>query len=223
MKPEEIMERMDDTESVLIQQGKRIRELEKKEVVLPEIHIPDYKQEFEELKAHISETLKQPGKPALEEVKAHINEALTQPGSIGSLAETIGRLERLDGLIKQLPEIVIPFKHHHHFENKSKGLVFGGIALLLLVSITSGLCYSLFQENRRLHDNDVKFRMVRQRYPMAVQWADSTFYRDAGEAEKVTQKLEAQDLAVAEAEAIAKQKQQEAKEAKSTVNKLKRR
>lgn len=222
MKPEEIKERMDDTESVLIQQGKRITELEKKEVILPKIHIPDYKQEFEKLKSYISEALKQPDKSDLEEVKIHINEALKQPDSIGSIAETIGRLERLDNLVKQLPQLVIPYKHHHHFENKSKGLVFGSIALLLISSITSGLCYGLYHENRRLHNNDVKFRMVRRCYPTAVQWADSVFYRNPEDAEKVTEKLEAQDLAVAEAEAIAKQKQQEAKEAKSAVSKLKR-
>lgn len=41
MKPEELMERMDDTELVLSQQDKRITELENKEVVLPQIHTPD--------------------------------------------------------------------------------------------------------------------------------------------------------------------------------------
>lgn len=222
MKPEEIKERLDDTESVLAQQGKRIDELEKKEIKFPEIHIPDYSKEFEELKSRITEALKQPDKLELEEVKIHISKALKQPDSIGSIAETIRRLERLDGLVKQLPELVIPVRHHHHFEHKSKWWLTGGIVLLLITSIASGLCYSFYRENRMLHDNDVKFRMIRQRYPATVRWADSTFYRDPEDVEKVTEKLEAQDLAVAEAEAIARQKQQEAKEAKSAVNKLKR-
>jgi hypothetical protein len=222
MKSEEIQERMDDTESVLAQQGKRIIELEKKEIKFPEIHIPDYSKEFEELKSHITRVLKQSDKSELEELKAHISEVLKQPDSIGFIAETIGRLERLDGLAKQLPELVIPVRHHHHFENKSKWWLTAGIVLLLITSIASELCYSLYRENHRLHDNDVKFRMIRQRYPIATRWADSTFYRDPKEVEKVTEKLEAQDLAVAEAEAIARQKQQEAKEAKSAVSKLKR-
>lgn len=134
----------------------------------------------------------------------------------------LDRSEHLEGLFKQLPETVTQVEHHHHFGNKSKWGLMGGIALLLITSIVSGLCYSLYQQNRRLHDNDVKLRMVRQGWPAAVRWADTTFYHDPQDAEKVIEKLEVKALALAEAEATAKQKQQEAKEAKSAVSKLKK-
>ncbi|MGI4751429.1 MAG: hypothetical protein ACRYFB_12420 [Janthinobacterium lividum] len=223
MKPEEMMERLDDTESVLKQQDKRIKDLEQKEVKLPEINIPDYSQAFEALKSQLTAALKQPDPSALEEVKTDISEVLKQLGSLGFLTQTtLTRLGRLEGMVKQLSETVTQVKHHHHFEKKSKWLLTGSIALLLLISIASGLCYGLYQQNCRLHDNDVKFRMVRQNLPIATRWIDSTFYHDPEDAERVTEKLEAQAQALAEAEAIARQKLQEAKDAKSAVRKLKK-
>ncbi|MGI4806112.1 MAG: hypothetical protein ACRYFL_15205 [Janthinobacterium lividum] len=193
MKPEELMEKMDETHGVLILLGKRIDELAKKEVVLPQVHIPDYSREFEELKSQLTEALKQPEKSALEEVKTDMAKTLTRLGSIGFLVkEMVSQMERLESRVKQLPETVTQTQHHHHLGNKSKWLLASGIVLLLVTSIASGLYYSLYRENRRLHDNDVKFRMVRQSSPAATRWVDSTFYRDPENAEKVTEKLEAQ-------------------------------
>ena len=221
MKPEELMEKMDETQGVLILLSKRIEELAKKEVVPP--HIPDYSQAFEELKSQLTDALKQPDQSALEEVKTDMAKTLTRLGSIGFLVkEMVSQMERLEGRVKQLPKTVTEVKHHHHFENRSKWWLTGGIVLLLLISIVSGLYYSLYRENRRLHDNDVKFRMVRQNLPIATRWIDSAFYHDPQGAERDIEKQEAQALAVAQAEALARQKLQEAKEAKSAVRKLKK-
>ena len=46
MKPEELAERLNDTEFVLSQHGKKLDELEQREVRVPEIQVPDYSQEF---------------------------------------------------------------------------------------------------------------------------------------------------------------------------------
>ena len=46
MKPEELAERLNDTEFVLTQHGKKLDELEQREVKVPEIQVPDYSQEF---------------------------------------------------------------------------------------------------------------------------------------------------------------------------------
>lgn len=46
MKPEELAERLNDTEFVLTQHGKKLEELEQREIKVPEIQVPDYSQEF---------------------------------------------------------------------------------------------------------------------------------------------------------------------------------
>jgi hypothetical protein len=46
MKDKEVAERMQDTEAVLEQQGKRIAELENKEIKTPNLDIPDYSMEL---------------------------------------------------------------------------------------------------------------------------------------------------------------------------------
>lgn len=223
MKPEELMEKMDETHGVLILLGKRIDELAKKEVVLPQVPIPDYSREFEELKSLVTRGLKQPGKSALEEIKTDMAKESKTLSSIGFLTKAlVERSEHLETLVKQLPKTVTQVKHHHHLDNKSKWLLASGIVLLLVTSIVSGLYYSLYRENRRLHDNDVKFRMVRQNLPIATRWIDSTFSLDPENEEKAVENKEAQAMELAEAEAIAKQKLQEAKDAKSAVRKLKK-
>ncbi|RZK34963.1 MAG: hypothetical protein EOO61_12715, partial [Hymenobacter sp.] len=138
MKPEELMEKMDETHGVLILLGKRIDELAKKEVMLPEIHIPDYSRELEELKSLVTRALKQPGKAALEEIRTDIASIAKESkalGSIGFLTKAlVERSEHLETLVKQLPKTVTEVKHHHHLENKSKWLLAGGIVLLLFTS-----------------------------------------------------------------------------------------
>ncbi|RYY25143.1 MAG: hypothetical protein EOP41_05385 [Sphingobacteriaceae bacterium] len=222
MKPEELMEKMDETHEVLILLGKRIDELAKKEVVRPEIRIPDYSRELEELKSLVTRTPRQSGKSALEEMKIYILEVMNKLGSVDFRTKGMTeRFEHLDSLIGQLPKTVTQTQHHHHLGNGSKWMLAGLFVLSMVTSIICGFGYSLYRENARLHDNDVKLRMIRQRYPTAVQWADTTFYHDPQNAEKVTQELEAKALAIAEANATARQKQQEAEDAKSAVRKLK--
>ena len=46
MKPDELAERLNDTEFVLTQHGKKLEELEQREIKVPEIQVPDYSQEF---------------------------------------------------------------------------------------------------------------------------------------------------------------------------------
>ncbi|MGV3508243.1 MAG: hypothetical protein ACO1N7_03060 [Sphingobacteriaceae bacterium] len=46
MKPEELAERLNDTEFVLTQHGKKLEELEQREIKGPEIELPDYSQDF---------------------------------------------------------------------------------------------------------------------------------------------------------------------------------
>jgi hypothetical protein len=43
----------------------------------------------------------------------------------------------------------LPVEHHHYFE-KTKGFLIGGIGLLIVTAITVGLSFGLYRENTRM-------------------------------------------------------------------------
>ncbi|MGN7890331.1 hypothetical protein [Dyadobacter sp. 22481] len=59
----------------------------------------------------------------------------------------------------------------------------------------------------------MKFQIAKQLSPALTAKADSTYYRNPNEAEFETQKLEAHELSVRQAEALLKQKQKEINDA----------
>lgn len=153
MKVEELEERLLDVERVLALQGKRLEKLEEQEILTPPqaAQAPDCSSQFEELKALLRR----------HDLSA---QALQIYAQITSFRETISKLPK-----------VLPVRHHHHFEDKSRGFVLGGIVCLLTAAISAGLCFSLFRENSILQGNNMKYRMIRQAYPEIVHWADSAY------------------------------------------------
>jgi hypothetical protein len=93
--------------------------------------------------------------------------------------------------ISELPKF-IPVTHQHYFTDSLKGLLVGGIVLLLIAAITVGLCFGLYRENSLLRENDIKYRMIRQSIPEAAKWADTTYHLNPGLAEKIVKKQEAE-------------------------------
>ena len=160
MKTEEMEERLLDVERVLALQGKRLKILEEGTTPNPPqaVQASDCNSLFEELKALL---------------KRHdlSVQALQIYALIASLQEKITKLPK-----------VLPVRHHHHFEDKSRGFVIGGMVCLLAAAISAGLCFSLYRENDRLQVVDVKYRMIRQAYPETVHWADSAFNQNPKEA-----------------------------------------
>ena len=77
-------------------------------------------------------------------------------------------------------------------------------------------------KNSRLHENDIKFRIVRQIKPNAAYQADTIYYQNPEEIEKKTKQLEVEQLAIAQAEAAAKEIKEKADRAKERVLKLKK-
>ncbi|MEJ8802127.1 hypothetical protein [Pontibacter sp. H249] len=162
MNPEELEERLSDTERVLALHGKRLEKLEEQGKPAPAQTVkktPDYSSQFEELKALI---------------KRHDLgvQALQIYSQISSFRETITKLPK-----------VLPVRHHHHFEDRSRAFVIGGFVCLLAAAISVGLCLSLYRENDRLQESDFKYRMIRKAYPEVINWVDSV-YNHAPEAAK---------------------------------------
>ncbi|SFG27758.1 hypothetical protein [Pontibacter chinhatensis] len=171
MRPEEMEERLSDTERVLGLHAKRLQALEEREIpqasklIPPEAAI-DYTSHFKELK---------------ELLKKHDLglRALQIYALITSFQETITKLPK-----------VLPVRHYHHFDDKSKGFIIGGIMCLLTVTVSVGLCFSLSQENGELQANSIKYELLKQAYPEATLWADSTYRSDPEGAEKYVELLE---------------------------------
>src|SRR5688572_6484452 len=129
MKPEDLEDRLADTENVLALHGKRISNLEELETKQPKIKIPDYTHQFEELK-----TL----------VKQH--------SLAYSSLQIYAQITSFQKTISELPK-VLPVEHHHYLTDKSKGFLIGGMALLLVSALSVGLSFGLYRENTRMKEN----------------------------------------------------------------------
>ena len=180
MTPQELEERVADTERVLALYGKRLEKLEQRNNPAPA------RPEQETAK----QAMPAPDIPGqLEELKALIRrhdfslQALQIYAQISSFRDTITKLPK-----------VLPVRHHHHLEDKARGFILGGVMLLLITAITAGWCYSLYRENSRLQESEVRFRLVRQAYPEAARWADSTYTLNPEEATAWVKELESKQL-----------------------------
>jgi len=93
---------------------------------------------------------------------------------------------------RSIPNI-IPVQHQHIFDRWAKGFLISITSLSLFTAVSIGACMSLWSENKLLHANDLKFRMIRLTYPSTAVWADSVYYHDPDGAEQATEKVEASE------------------------------
>ena len=113
-------------------------------------------------------------------------------------------------------------RHHHHFDLRSKGFIISAAVLLLSTALSIAVAISIYKESNRLQESDLKFRITRQLSPALTARVDSIYYEDPDRAELETQKREAHEITVIEAEELLKQSQNETKQARELLNKLKR-
>lgn len=175
-------ERLADAEKVLALNVKRITTLEERKAEPQQIKVPDYYSHFEKLK-----TL----------VKQH--------SLAYSSLQIYAQINSFQKTISELPK-VLPVEHHHYFTDKSKGFLISGIALLLVAALTVGLSFSLYRENTRIKENDIKFRMIRQSFPNTAKWADTTYHINPKAIESVVKKLETEQLNFIKAKSAAERK-----------------
>lgn len=102
-------------------------------------------------------------------------------------AEIVGEL--VAKLAHKLPE-KIKTVTRHHFDNSAKSLFTGGIVLILTTAASVGFAIAFWRENQRLHDTELIFRMIKQTYPKAALWADTSYYKNPRYVEEVTEKIE---------------------------------
>ncbi|MEJ7692692.1 hypothetical protein [Daejeonella sp.] len=213
MNTHEIQEQLQDNQEVTLRIEERVTQLENKEIKFPEIK--DYEEQFAELKKLIKKHGEQDQiLPLLEKIEERAQDFKTLVSSIREL--TISQ----DIMVRELPK-EIKVKALHRFEDKTKGFIFGGIILLIVTSIAVGTSLNLWSENERMQENDVKFRMVRQTNPDVAYRTDTLYHHNPEDMEAKTKQLEAQQLAIVQAEATARQVEKEAVLAKEEATKLK--
>jgi hypothetical protein len=176
---------------------------------------------------------------SIQELVKPINDFIGRFDTLGQRPE---KEEQLDYFRRELSEELqkhlrplkhqlgnIPEKIPIHFDLRSREFIIGGISLLIATAIAVGLCFGYGAENKRLYENDLKFRMIRQRVPSVAIWADTTYHHNPEFAKKQTDKMEASEKARQQAEIIAKQKEsdakrqvKEAKQARKEADRLKR-
>lgn len=152
-------------------------------------------------------------------ISVMLNEINTQlkkqpPGQM--LTTQINGLQKSIETISQQSQV----KHHHHFDLQSRGFIVSAAILLIVSAISVGIAVTNSDENNRLHTMDVKYRMVRQVNPEIAAWTDSIYHKNPRLAEQETEKREAHELVLKDAEALLKQKQQETKPARNLLKKL---
>lgn len=198
-------------EEIIDQLVIKVNALEKREIKLP-----DYTPNFEDLKKWLSDHLPDYNKP-IEELKTTVSQHnLEYPAT-----KIHAQLDKVKNIVESIPKI-IPVKHSHYFDPKSKGWVIAGAILLIVTAISTGLNTHLWVENNRLQANDIKFRMLRQGYPVQANWAEQHYFNNSDKAENETIRLENEAEERSEAVDIANQKEREAKAAKERLIKLKK-
>jgi len=84
----------------------------------------------------------------------------------------------------------LPVKVKHEFDPKTKGWVIAGMILLVVTSISTGLCGHLWIKDNRLQAIDVKYRLLQQVDTSSTRWADSVYTNNPDEAEKTVIRME---------------------------------
>lgn len=211
MNTQEIQEHLQDHQEFNMKLNERLKTIEDKKIDFPEVK--DYDAHFDDIKLLLK-------KQAEEDKTLPLQEKIHQQAFATTAFKDA--VERFSVLIRALPE-EIKVRTLHRFEDKTKGFVIGGIILLLFSSASVGVSLYLWSENGRMHENDVKFRMVRQIEPSVAFKADTLYHRNPVEMERKTKQLEAEQLAIAQAEAAARAIEEKADRARKDVLKLKKR
>jgi len=197
---DELTERIDGQDEIIDSLIKKITDQEKREP-----KTADYTLHFEALQKIFEVFLVRYNKENAE-LKAAISQL-----NIGYPAEQIqNALAESKGILEAIRKI-LPVKVKHQFDSKTKGWIIAGIILLIVTAISTGLCGHLWLENNRLQANDIKFRMLRQCYPIQANWAEQHYFNNPDTAESETIRLENEAKERSDAVDIAKQREREPK------------
>jgi hypothetical protein len=125
--------------------------------------------------------------------------------------------------VKKLTSTLLAMKHRHSLDINSKAVIIILTAWGLFTCLALGLNISQHADNSKLKANSIKYRIIRQTFPMQADKADSIYSADPGAAEKNTVELEERATESDHARDIAMQKERDAKAAFEEAKALKKR
>jgi len=192
----ELTERMDGADELIDSLVKKITELDKRET-----KITDYTPHFEALKQIFEVFLLKYNKEseALNTVVAQLNISYPAEQIKNTIAESKGILEAI--------RKALPVRVKHQFNFKTKGWIIAGMILLIVTAISTGLCSHLWAENSRMQANDIKFRAIRQVYPIQAYWADKYYAEHPDAMKDTTERLESEATERSESLDLSNQKE----------------
>lgn len=129
-------------------------------------------------------------------------------------------IDRMDGLAKAIPR-EIHVRNHYQFSDKSRGFIIGTIILLCMVAVSVGAVFHLWQRNGELQGQSIRYRMLRQYYPVAAAWAERTYMANPDSALRDVEQRESHEERLRLAEKEAEIKEKDAREARGRADSLK--
>jgi hypothetical protein len=124
--------------------------------------------------------------------------------------------------VKALIDTLLAMKHKHTLDIKSKAAIIILAAWGIFTCLVVGLDISQHTENNTLNTNSIKYRIIRQTYPVQADKADSIYMADPDAAEKNTIELEEKATESDHARDIAAQKERDAEAAREEAKALRK-
>lgn len=135
--------------------------------------------------------------------------------------EAVGtQVSTVKTIVENLPPS-ISLRHEYALDLKTRGWLIGFVAFVILFLVICSLYISTLRENHRLRADDLKYRAIRQVFPIQTDWADSLYYADPEHMENITDSLEEAAKVRSHTKDIAEQSAREAREAKARFDGLK--
>ena len=122
-------------------------------------------------------------------------------------------------IVTSIPKSIAT-EHIHKVDFKGKKIIFVLAGAALAVFLCLIWIVNLYAQISELSEQALKYRSIRQVYPVQSDWADSIYRVDPDNMEKATKQLEEQSEASSHARDIAEQKYREAQEAKKEAKQL---
>jgi hypothetical protein len=170
-------------EEILDQLILEVNELKKREV-----NMPDYTKNFQALQDLLTEQL-----PHYRNVVDDPRQVVSEHNLSYPAKEIQAHLAAMKTRVESLPEM-IPVRHEHRFDLKSKGWIISGMILLIVTAVATGLAGYLISKNSRYYATTLKYRLAKQVAPRVTGWIDSIFIKDPKGFEERLEQMEIGDM-----------------------------
>ncbi|MXV52675.1 hypothetical protein GS399_17005 [Pedobacter sp. HMF7647] len=130
------------------------------------------------------------------------------------------QIDELKGVVAAVPK-VIGVRNSHHFGTWSKSLIIGIVVCFVLTAVAMGTSLYLNHQNNRLNSEAYNFWLVRALYPKVSKTIEMRLAENPNAFIEKAEKAMIKQQAIIAAEVVAAQPEQDQKEAKRKLEKVK--